>query len=85
MWNNNADDRITYRYGEAYLHFGQIEHARPYERRRAALPGLYAAGPVLADGAYGEHVHRTQWHAQIDYFNVLTVTEELPGEHTVKP
>jgi hypothetical protein len=75
MWNNNADSRMTYRYGEAYLHFGNVDHTF---YANGILPRFLAfAPPVKAwrDGAYGEHVHRTQWRAQIDYDNVLTVTD----------
>jgi hypothetical protein len=31
-------------------------------------------------GALGEHVHKTQWHAQIDYDNMLTVSESYQEE-----
>jgi hypothetical protein len=75
MWNNHAEDRISYRYGEAFLHFGNVEHA---DFTNGIVPRFLACVPPLKawqDGAYGEHVHRTQWHAQIDYLNVLTVTE----------
>lgn len=75
LWNNNADDRITYRYGETYLHFGNVDHTH---YANGTVPRFLAFAPpvkVWWDGAYSEHVHRTQWHAQIDYLNVLTVTE----------
>jgi hypothetical protein len=81
MWNNNTDERITYRYGEIYLHFGNVGHIH---YANGAVPRFLAFTPPVKswrDGAYGEHVHRTQWQAQIDYCNVLTV-EENTRENT---
>jgi hypothetical protein len=75
LWNNAADERITYRYGELYLRFGNVEHVH---HSSGSVPRFIAFTPPVKSwrhGAYDEHVHRTQWHAQIDYLNMLTVTE----------
>ena len=75
MWNNNADEQITYRYGETYLFFGNVEHAH---QASDSVPRFLAFTPPVKswrDGAYEQNVHRTQWRAQIDYFNIFTVTE----------
>jgi alpha-glucosidase (family GH31 glycosyl hydrolase) len=75
MWNNDESDQITYRYSEAYLHFGSFY---PSNHANGILPRFVTFSPPVnawRHGAYQEHVHRTQWHAQIDYFNLLTVTE----------
>ncbi len=73
MWNNHANDRISYRYGEIYLHFGNVDHTHFVN---GIVPHFLAFTPqrnVWRDGAYEENVHRTQWHAQIDYLNIQTV------------
>ena len=75
LWNNTADERITYRYDELYLRFGHVEHAL---HTAGIVPRFVAYTPPVKSwryGAYDEHVHRTQWHAQIDYLNMLTAHE----------
>ncbi|WP_162909713.1 glycoside hydrolase family 31 protein [Aggregatilinea lenta] len=75
VWNNREDARFTYRYADAYLHFGMLRdanHARGVVPRYAAFtPPVHA----WRQGAYGEYVHPTQWQVQIDYFNLLSVAE----------
>jgi hypothetical protein len=82
MWNNLEQDGITYRYRDAYLHFGFL---RDSNHAGGPLPHFAHFIPsvnVWRHGSYDEHVHYTQWHAQVDYFNLLTVkeshTEKIP-------
>ncbi len=75
VWNNGENDQITYRYSDAYLHFGFLRSAN---HANGVLPRFAAFTPnpqAWRHGAYDEQVHRTQWHAQIDYLNLLTVAE----------
>ncbi|MBI5960593.1 MAG: DUF5110 domain-containing protein, partial [Chloroflexi bacterium] len=75
LWNNNEDERISYRYSDIYLHFGNVQMSN---YASGVLPRFVAHIPpvnVWRQGAYAERVHPTQWRAQIDYFNVLTVIE----------
>jgi hypothetical protein len=75
LWNNSPDERITYRYGEMYLCFGQVEHA---SHTGGSVPRFAAFTPPVKSwrhGAHEEHVHRAQWHVQIDYLNMLTAAE----------
>ncbi|MBI5928015.1 MAG: DUF5110 domain-containing protein [Chloroflexi bacterium] len=74
VWNNHEQDQITYRYSHAYLHFGFLRSAN---HTNGVLPRYAAFTPPVQSwrhGGYEEQVHRTQWHAQIDYFNIVTVT-----------
>lgn len=76
MWNNNADENITYRYGDAYLYFGSVQSAN---HTNGVAPRFTTFVPPVRNwshGAEGEHVHRTQWYAQMDYHNLLTVIEQ---------
>jgi hypothetical protein len=76
VWNNRDDARITYRYADAYLHFGMLRasnHSHGVAPRYAAFT---PPGRSWRHGAYGEHVHPTQWQAQIDYLNLFSVAEE---------
>ncbi|HEX3050225.1 MAG TPA: TIM-barrel domain-containing protein, partial [Aggregatilineaceae bacterium] len=73
LWNNHAHDQITYRYGDIYLYFGAVPAANA---SNGSVPRFVTFTPPVqswAHGAYGEHVHPTQWEAQIDYLNLLTV------------
>lgn len=75
VWNNHEQSEITYRYSDAYLHFGFLRAAN---HQNGLTPRFAAFTPpvhVWRHGAYEEHVHPTQWHAQLDYFNLLTVSE----------
>ncbi|MBZ0282159.1 MAG: DUF5110 domain-containing protein [Anaerolineae bacterium] len=76
MWNNKADENITYRYGDAYLYFGSVQSAN---HTNGVVPRFTTFVPPVRNwshGAEGEHVHRTQWYAQVDYHNLLTVIEQ---------
>lgn len=82
LWNNREDARITYRYGEIYLWFGQVPHA---EAQNGPVPKFAHFIPQTHSwrhGAQGEHTHKTQWRAQIDYANLFTAgvqhREETP-------
>ena len=82
VWNNNENDKITYRYSDAFLHFGGV---RLSDHINGILPRFAAFTPPAyswRQGAYEEHVHRTQWNVQIDYLNLLTVAE---GYHEQTP
>lgn len=80
IWNNAEDPRITYRYGHIYLFFGSVwenDHEDGIVPRFA-----YFTPPVKnwRHGAQGEHVQRTQWHAQVDYCNLFTAIERYTEE-----
>lgn len=80
MWNNNENEQITYRYGDIYLFFGSVRSAN---HTQGIVPRFdYFVPPVnnWRHGAQGERVQQTQWHAQIDYCNLLTVTENYCEE-----
>jgi hypothetical protein len=64
MWNNNEDDRITHYYGEAQFYFGGLVSSTT---SKGATPRFAAFTPQIK-------LH-TQWRAQVDYFNLLTVIE----------
>lgn len=75
VWNNHADEQITYRYSDTYLHFGNVH---PFEQVDGVVPRFAAFTPTVKSwkhGAYDEYVRRTQWRAQIDYYNLVTVSE----------
>ncbi len=75
VWNNRADDAITFRYGEVFLHFGMVKGAR---HDKGIAPRFAAFIPNMqtwTHGASGEHVRRTQWQLQVDYHNLATVIE----------
>lgn len=76
LWNNREDAAITYRYGSIYLWFGMVQNA---EHHHGVLPRFAAITPNIQtwqSGAVGEHVHKTQWQALVDYHNLATVVEE---------
>ena len=76
LWNNREDAQITYRYGSIYLWFGMVHNT---EHHHGVLPRFAAITPNIQtwqSGAVGEHVHKTQWQAQVDYHNLVTVVEE---------
>jgi alpha-glucosidase (family GH31 glycosyl hydrolase) len=75
LWNNREDKDITYRYNEAFLYFGMVKSAN---HQHGIVPRFAALIPEIqtwTHGALGEHVQRTQWHVQVDYHNVATVSE----------
>lgn len=75
LWNNREDERITYRYADAYLNFGTLKDAH---HAHGVVPRYAAFTPPIRawrQGAYNEHIHPTQWQAQIDYLNLLSVAE----------
>ncbi|MFN8451205.1 MAG: glycoside hydrolase family 31 protein [Anaerolineae bacterium] len=75
LWNNREDERITYRYGDIYLHFGFVRAAH---HDNGVVPRFAAFAPVMqtwSDGALNEHVHTTQWQVQVDYHNLATSVE----------
>jgi hypothetical protein len=50
----------------------------PFHQSAGEMPRFAIFTPTVRSwkhGAYGEHVRRTQWRAQVDYYNLLTVTE----------
>lgn len=76
LWNNHERDQVTYRYSDIYVHFGGVYPGAP---GNGVVPRFVARVPsknAWRHGAYGEAVHRRQWHAQIDYYNLLSVTEQ---------
>lgn len=76
MWNNREDSRITYRYADAYLWFGGMPSAN---HQHGIVPKFATFTPPVhqwSHGSNGRHVQRTQWSAQIDYLNLLTVLEQ---------
>jgi alpha-glucosidase (family GH31 glycosyl hydrolase) len=75
LWNNRDDQAIAYRYADAYLFFGMVESAHHHN---GVAPRFLALTPEIktwSHGASGEHVHRTQWEAQVDYHNLASVVE----------
>ncbi len=76
LWNNREDSAITYRYGEIFLYFGMVHAANHHNgivpRFRVVIPKI----ETWQSGTLGEHVHRTQWRAQVDYHNLATAAEE---------
>lgn len=75
MWNNREDSNITYRYADAYLHFGMVKAAHHHN---GVVPRFTALTPEIhswSHGALKEYVRRTQWHLQVDYHNLATVIE----------
>ncbi|MBZ0318605.1 MAG: glycoside hydrolase family 31 protein [Anaerolineae bacterium] len=75
MWNNTENPFITYRYRDAYLHFGFLRAAN---HTNGVLPRFTTFTPpvnVWRHGAYEEQVHHTQWHTQVDYLNLWTASE----------
>ncbi|MCI0711829.1 MAG: DUF5110 domain-containing protein, partial [Chloroflexi bacterium] len=73
LWNNHDLADITYRYSDAYLFFGLLKSSN---HTNGNLPRFLTFSPpahAWRHGAYEEHVHPTQWHAQVDYFNLMTV------------
>lgn len=75
IWNNREDAAITYRYADVYLFFGMLHSAHA---EQDVAPRFAAFTPKIEswhDGALGENVHRTQWHLQMDYHNIGTVSE----------
>jgi alpha-glucosidase (family GH31 glycosyl hydrolase) len=75
LWNNREDAAITYRYADAYLYFG---HVQWLNHQNGIMPRFMALTPTIktwTHGAAREHVQQTQWSAQVDYRNLLTVVE----------
>lgn len=75
VWNNRASDRITYRYADANFYFGFLNDPH---HSNGIVPRFAAFTPpdrVWRHGSNEAHVHETQWRAQIDYLNLLTVVE----------
>jgi hypothetical protein len=75
LWNNREDARITYRFSDVYLHFGNVHASPPAGGIVPRFAAFTPPGQAWRRGALGEHVHRTQWRAQVDYLNVLSVAE----------
>jgi len=75
LWNNGQDERITYRYGDAYLHFGWIKSANHANGVAPRFTRFFPVANHWSHGARDEHIHLTQWQAQIDYDNLFTVIE----------
>lgn len=82
LWNTRNDPRVTYRYAHIYLFFGS---AWENDHSRGVVPPFaFFTPPAKAwrHGAQNEHVHRTQWKAQVDYANLFTAmlahTEDAP-------
>src|SRR5262249_6122303 len=80
MWNNHQNPDITYRYGDAYLFFGSIQSMNHANGIVPAFTHFIPTVNSWRHGAQGEHVHKTQWQAQIDYCNLLTVIENYREE-----
>src|SRR5690606_5340860 len=75
LWNNRENDTITYRYGDAFLFFGSIKSMNQHQ---GVVPRFVALTPEIetwTHGASGEHVQRTQWHVQVDYNHIASVSE----------
>ncbi len=75
LWNNREDDAVTYRYGDAFLHFGSV---KSLHHQSGIVPRFTALIPDMQSwthGALGEHVQRTQWQVQIDYHQLASVSE----------
>ena len=82
VWNNRADEAITYRYGEAFLQFGGLGTPR---HEHGVAPRFHALVPefkVWSHGTLGTRVHQTQWQLQMDYHGLASVSaaqrEESP-------
>ncbi len=75
LWNNAEDAAITFRYGDSHLFFGSI---KSMSHDGGVVPRFAQFIPPThrwSHGAQDEVVHRTQWHAQIDYANIFTASE----------
>lgn len=75
MWNNTANQQISFRYRDVYLNFG-VFHTPHYAN--GVVPRFATFAPpskMWRHGGQGEHIHRSQWQAQIDYLNLMTVAE----------
>ncbi|MBZ0295508.1 MAG: DUF5110 domain-containing protein, partial [Anaerolineae bacterium] len=75
LWNNQDQQSMRFRYSDAYLFFGMVQSINHDE---GVMPRSQAIIPPInrwSHGAQDEIVHRTQWQAQIDYPDILTVLE----------
>jgi hypothetical protein len=75
VWNNAEDRRLTYRVSHAYLCFGAVEA----NYNGGVAPRFARFIPPAnrwSQGAQDEIVHRTQWHAQMDYANIFAISEQ---------
>lgn len=75
MWNNREDDGIEYRYNEAFLFFGFVKSSKFENGKLPRFQVFKPSEETWKHGSQDEHIHRVQWHAQIDYFNVYTLCD----------
>lgn len=75
LWNNNQDKAITYRYGDAYLHFGFVQSAHQHQDVVPCSKIIVPEVQSWKHGALGEHVQHTQWQVDVAYHDIATVTE----------
>jgi len=82
VWNNRQNAAVTYRYADGYGYFGSVQFLNHVAGPTPKFDHFVPPARRWQHGAQGEHVHRTQWSAQLDYANLFTAVE---GERDVTP
>src|SRR5262249_28512014 len=75
LWNNGENEHISYRFGHAYLIFGQVRDTHHENGIAPRFARFTPPAKQWSHGAQGEHVQLPQWEARLDYDNLFTAIE----------